>query len=167
MNDPLIHTPTRRQFLKTTAAASALAGVSVPFVHGASDDTLQVALIGCGGRGTGAAHNAMSVTGPPVKLVAMADVYQERLDKSYKSLKTQHEDKVDVPDDRKFIGFDGYKHAMDSLKKGDIAIFTTPLAFRWVHFRYAIDKGLNVFMEKPLIADGASAKKMYAMAEES
>jgi len=167
MNDPLIHTPTRRQFLKTTAAASALAGVSVPFVHGASDDTLQVALIGCGGRGTGAAHNAMSVTGPPVKLVAMADVFQERLDKSYKSLKTQHEDKVDVPDDRKFIGFDGYKHAMDSLKKGDIAIFTTPLAFRWVHFRYAIDKGLNVFMEKPLIADGVSAKKMYAMAEES
>src|ERR1700761_5036861 len=121
MNDPLIQTPTRRQFLKTTVAASALTGVSLPFVHGASDDTLQVALVGCGGRGTGAANNALSVTGPPVKLVAMADVFQDKLDKSYKSIKAQHDDRVDVPDDRKFIGFDGYQHAMGCLKKGDIA----------------------------------------------
>jgi len=167
MKDPLIYTPTRREFLKTTAAASALAGVSIPFVHAAEDSTLRVALIGCGGRGTGAASNALSVSGPPVKLVAMADVFKARLDKSFNSLKTQHEDKVDVPDDRKFIGFDAYKHAMDALKPGDIAIFTTPLAFRWVHFTYAIEKGLNVFMEKPLIADGPSAKKMYALAEEA
>jgi predicted dehydrogenase len=158
---------TRRQFLKTAAAASALAGVKIPFVHAAEDNTLKVALIGCGGRGTGAANNALSVTGPPVKLVAMADVFQKRLDTSYNSIKTQHADLVDVPDDRKFIGFDAYKHAMDSLKEGDIAIFTTPLAFRWVHFGYAIDKGINVFMEKPLIADGITAKKMYALAEKA
>ncbi|HSI11379.1 MAG TPA: Gfo/Idh/MocA family oxidoreductase [Chthoniobacter sp.] len=167
MNDPLIYTPSRRQFIKTTAAVSALAGVNIPFVHAAEDSTLQVALVGCGGRGTGAASNALSVSGPPIKLVAMADVFKARLDKSYGSLKTQHDDKVDVPEDRKFIGFDAYKHAMDALKPGDVVIFTTPLAFRWVHFRYAIDKGLNVFMEKPLIADGPSAKKMYALAEES
>ena len=167
MKDCLHSTTSRRQFLKTTAAVSALAGVNIPFVHAAEDNTLQVALVGCGGRGTGAAHNALSVSGPPIKLVAMADVFQNRLDTSYKSLSTQHADKVDVPDDRKFIGFDGYKHAMDSLKPGGVAIFTTPLAFRWVHFAYAIEKGLNVFMEKPLIADAPSAKKMYKLAAES
>ena len=167
MNDSLHSASSRRQFLKTTAAVSALAGIKIPFVHAAEDNALQVVLVGCGGRGTGAASNALSVTGPPVKLIAMADVFQERLDKSFKSLSTQHADRVDVPDDRKFIGFDGYKHAMDCLKPGDIAIFTTPLAFRWVHFGYAIEKGINVFMEKPLIADGISAKKMYALAEEA
>jgi predicted dehydrogenase len=167
MNESLPSGASRRQFIKTAAAVSALAGVKIPFVHAAEDNTLKVALIGCGGRGTGAAANALSVSGPPIKLVAMADVFQAKLDKSYKSLQTQHAEKVDVPDDRKFIGFDGYKKAMECLNKGDIAIFTTPLAFRWVHFTLAIEKGLNVFMEKPLIADGASAKKMYALAEEA
>jgi len=167
MKDSLPSGASRRHFLKTAAAVSALAGVKIPFVHAAEDNTLNVALIGCGGRGTGAAANALSVTGPPIKLVAMADVFQKRLDTSFKSLQAQHADRMDVPDDRKFIGFDGYKHAMDSLKPGDIAIFTTPLAFRWVHFGYAIEKNLNVFMEKPLIADGPSAKKMYALAEAS
>jgi predicted dehydrogenase len=160
----------RRQFIKTAtqvATVSALAGVKIPFVHAAEDNTLQVALVGCGGRGTGAAANALSVTGPPVKLVAMADVFEKRLNTSYDTLKTEHADRMDIPQDRKFIGFDAHKHAMDSLKPGDIAIFTTPLAFRWVHFQYAIDKGLNVFMEKPLIADGPSAKKMYQLAEAS
>ncbi len=72
----------RREFIKTTgrlAAASALAGMAVPYVHAAGNDTLQVALIGCGGRGTGAAGQAMSVKRGPVKLVAMADVFEERL----------------------------------------------------------------------------------------
>jgi predicted dehydrogenase len=157
----------RREFLKTTAAASALAGVTIPFVHAAEDSTTQVALIGCGGRGTGAAGNALSVSGPPLKLVAMADVFPNKLKGSLNALKQQHAAQVDVPPDRQFIGFDGYKHAMDSLKPGDVAIFTTPLAFRWVHFAYAIEKGLNIFMEKPVVADGPSAKKMYQLAEQS
>jgi predicted dehydrogenase len=167
MDTSSISLPSRRQFLKTTAAASALAGVQIPFVHAAEDNTTRVALIGCGGRGTGAAQNALAVTGPPLKLVAMADVSQRKLDASYKSISAERPTQVDVPEDRRFIGFDGYKHAMDALKPGDVAIFTTPLAFRPVHFRYAIDKGINVFMEKPLIADGTNAKKMYALAEES
>jgi predicted dehydrogenase len=161
---------TRRDFLKTTgavAAASALSGVTIPSVHAAGSDVINIGLVGCGGRGTGAAANALSAKGGPLKLVAMADVFKDRLDSSYHEIKSEYADKVDVPDDRKFIGFDGYKHAMDALKPGDIAIFTTPLAFRWVHFTYAIEKGLNVFMEKPLIADGVSAKKMYALAEEA
>ena len=170
MNSPHFPTSSRRAFLKaagSTAAVSALAGIKIPFVHAAESSTIEIALVGCGGRGTGAADNALSVSGPPLKLVAMADVSQKKLEGSLQSLKTQHADKVDVPADRQFVGFDGFKHAMDSLKPGGVAIFTTPLAFRWVHFQYAIEKGLNVFMEKPLIADASSAKKMYALAEES
>jgi predicted dehydrogenase len=72
-----------------------------------------------------------------------------------------------VPDDRKFIGFDGYKHAMDCLRPGDIVLLTTPPAFRWVQFKYAIEKGLNVFMEKPTTVDGPSTRKMLALAEEA
>jgi len=65
------------------------------------------------------------------------------------------------------LGFDAYKKAMDCLKPGDIAIFTTPLAFRWVHFTYAIEKNLNVFMEKPLTADGPTSRRMLKLAEEA
>jgi predicted dehydrogenase len=165
-----INPTSRREFLKTTgrlAAASALAGMAVPCVHAQGSETLRVALIGCGGRGTGAAANAMSVQGASLRLVAMADVFTEKLRSSYDALAHDYSNKMDVPDDHKFIGFDGYRHAMDCLKPGDIAIFTTPLAFRWVHFTYAIQKGLNVFMEKPLTADGPSSRKMLKLAEEA
>jgi predicted dehydrogenase len=162
---------TRREFIKTTgriAAASALAGVALPSVHAAGSDLVQVALIGCGGRGTGAASDALSTSKlGPMKLVAMADVFEDRLNGSFDTLKHECGDNVDVPQDRKFIGFDAYKKAMDCLKPGDVAIFTTPLAFRWVHFTYAISKGLNVFMEKPLTADGAASRRMLKLAEEA
>jgi predicted dehydrogenase len=95
----------------------------------------------------------------------MADVFPAKLASSYKSVKEDHEDIVDVPEDRKFIGFDGYKHAMDCLKPGDVVILTTPPAFRWVHFLYAIEKGLNVFMEKPTTVDGPSTRKMLELAD--
>jgi predicted dehydrogenase len=162
----------RREFIKTTgrmAAASALAGVAVPYVHAASDDTVQVALVGCGGRGTGAAAQAMGVKRGPVKLVAMADVFQNRLDSSYDGLSTDKacQASVDVPHERRFIGFDGYKQAMDCLKPGDVVILTTPLAFRWLHFGYAIEKGLNVFMEKPLTADGPCSRRMLLLADQA
>ncbi len=160
----------RREFLKNTgriAAASALAGCAVPHVHAAEDNTIKLALVGCGGRGTGAVANALSTKSGPIKLVAMADVFEHRLKASYKNLNKQFGDKVDVPEDRKFIGFDGYQKAMDCLKPGDIVIFTTPPAFRWVHFTYAIQKGLNVFMEKPLTADGPTSCRMLKLAEEA
>ena len=170
MNETQTPLTTRRTFLKNTgtfAAASALAGVVLPNVHAAENNTIQIALIGCGGRGGGAADNALSTKGGPVSLVAMADVFERNLNGRYQDLKKKHGDNVDVPNDKKFIGFDGYKHAMDSLKKGDIAIFTTPLAFRWVHFKYAIEKGLNVFMEKPLTADGPTSRRMLDLAEQA
>ena len=160
----------RREFIKTTgrvAAASALAGMALPLVHAAGNETLQVALIGCGGRGTGAAANAMNVKEVPVKLVAMVDVFHDKLNASYEGLSNKYAKQVDVPPERRFIGFDGYQHAMDYLKPGDIAIFTTPLAFRWVHFKYAIEKGLNVFMEKPLTADGPTSRRMLDLAKQA
>lgn len=161
---------TRREFIKTTgriAAVSALAGVVLPSVHAAGDETIQVALVGCGGRGTGAANNALSTTLGPVKVVALADVFENRVGASYQELKRQHGAKVDVPQDRQFVGFDGYKKAMDCLKPGDIVILTTPPAFRWVHFTYAIQKGLNVFMEKPVTVDGPTSKRMLGLAEQA
>lgn len=170
MSETTKGTTSRREFLKNTgriAAASALAGAAVPAVHAAENNTIQVALIGCGGRGTGAAAQAMSVKNGPIKLVAMADVFEDRLTSSYGRLKKQSADKMDVPEDRKFVGFDGYKKAMDCLNPGDVAIFATPPAFRWVHFTYAIQKGLNVFMEKPVTVDGPTTRKMLKLAEQA
>ena len=172
MNENPQGATSRREFLKNTsrvAAASALAGSAVPFVHAGENNTIRIALIGCGGRGTGAAVNALKVKHGPVKLVAMADVFKDRLDTSYKSIKKDKSlsAQIDVPEDRKFVGFDAYQKAMDCLKPGDVAVFATPLAFRWVHFGYAIKKGLNVFMEKPLTSDGPTSRRMLKLAEES
>jgi len=170
MNESPNNLSSRREFLKSTgrlAAASALAGVALPHVHAADDHTIRVALIGCGGRGGGAAANALSVKSCPTKLVAMADVFDNRLKAGYDALKRAHGAQVEVSDDSKHIGFDAYKKAMDALRPGDIAILTTPPAFRWVHFGYAIQKGLNVFMEKPVTVDGPTSRRMLKLAEES
>lgn len=171
MNPPEVEGTSRRNFLKTTgtiAGASALSGVVLPHVHAAMDSTIDVALIGCGGRGSGAAVNALSTAQGPVRLTAMADVFRDRLDGSYQALKRSDvASKVEVSDDRKFIGFDAYKAAMDCLKPGDVAIFTTPPAFRWLHFTYAVQKGLNVFMEKPVTCDGPTSRRMLKVAEEA
>jgi predicted dehydrogenase len=162
-------TSSRREFLGTSgriAAASVLAGTVIPAVHAeGAGETIQIALIGCGGRGTGAAANALASRGGPVKLVAMADVSADRLKSSYEHLSGTG--KVDVPAERQFLGFDAYKKAMDCLKPGDVAIFGTPPAFRWVHFTYAIDKNLNVFMEKPVTVDGPTSRRMFKLGEEA
>ena len=163
----------RRDFIKTTGkvtAASALAGVALPHVHANVDDTVKVALIGAGGRGTGAASNALSVSAAngPTKLVAAADVFEDKMKSSLNSLTKKHgKEKVALGKmkanglpEKGFIGFEGYKHAMDQLNPGDVAIFTTPPGFRWVFFDYAVKKGLNVFMEKPVTADGYGTQKI-------
>src|SRR5262245_40020863 len=143
MNESTNNLTSRREFLRNTsriAAVSALAGVAIPYVHAADNNTIQVALVGCGGRGTGAAENALRTSNQgPIKLVAMADVFASKLKTSYENLKNNGDigSQVDVPEERRLIGFDGYKKAMDCLKPGDVAIFATPLAFRWVHFAYA------------------------------
>ena len=170
MSEPQSVGISRRELLKTTgtvAAASAFAGMMVPKVYAAENNTIQVALVGCGGRGNGAASNALSTKHGPTKLVAMADVFKKKLADSHKNLTNKFGDQVDVPEDRQFIGFDGYKQAMDCLRPGDVVIMATPPAFRWVQFAYAIEKGLNVFMEKPTTVDGPSTRKMLALAEAS
>ena len=160
----------RRELLKNSgrvAAVGALAGVAIPRVYAGEDNTIKVALVGCGGRGTGAASEALHTTSGPIKLVAMADVFEKRLSSSYDNIKQGRDKQVDVPADRKFIGFDAYRKAMDCLDKGDVVILATPPAFRWVHFSYAIEKGLNTFMEKPITVDGPSTRKMLKLGEEA
>jgi predicted dehydrogenase len=163
-------TVSRRELLKTTgrvAAATALTSATIgPRAFAAQDSTIRVALVGCGGRGTGAASDALSVKNGPIKLVAMADVFEDRLKASHKSIAEKFKGQVDVKD-RQFVGFDAHKKAMDCLKPGDVVILATPPAFRWVHFTYAIEKGLNVFMEKPVCVDGPTGKRMLALGEQS
>ena len=160
----------RRDLMKTTgqvAAAATLSSLIVPGAYAAQKSAVQVALVGCGGRGTGAADQALQNASGPTRLVAMADVFEGKMDTSYKTLKGRNEEIVDVPEDRKFIGFDAYKHAMDALNPGDVVILTTPPAFRWVQFTYAIEKGLNVFMEKPVCTDGPAARRMLELNEKA
>jgi len=160
----------RREFLKNTgrlAATSAVAAGIAPRIYAAGSSTVNVALIGCGGRGTGAAANALSVNNGPIKLIAMGDVFEARLKSSYANLQKSHAAKMDVPEDRRFVGFDAYKKAMDCLRLGDVAIFATPPGFRWVHFTYAIKKNLNVFMEKPVTVDGPTSKRMFGLGKQA
>jgi predicted dehydrogenase len=179
--------PSRRDFLRTAgqvAAASALAGVALPHVHAAVDSTVQLALIGCGGRGSGAVANAMGAGGlvqgddmgaqraarsgaaGPVKLVAMADLRQDRLDGTHENLiQALGADQIAVPQDRRFLGFDAYRHAIDSLRPGDVALLTTHAAFRAIHLEYAVLKGVNVFMEKNFATDPAGVKRMLRAGE--
>ncbi|MFI5385154.1 MAG: Gfo/Idh/MocA family oxidoreductase [Fimbriimonadales bacterium] len=160
----------RRQFLQATggvAAATMLGGFRFPDVHPGGSDIIQVALVGCGGRGSGAAVNAVSTKSGPIKLVAMADAFEDRLTSSYDNLSKDYGKLMEVPPERRFVGYDAYKHAMDCLKPGDVVILTTPPAFRWVHFKYAISKKLNVFMEKPVTVDGPTSKRMLQLAEQA
>ncbi|MBM4039015.1 MAG: Gfo/Idh/MocA family oxidoreductase [Planctomycetes bacterium] len=149
----------------TVAAASALAGVALPPVHAGEDNTLRLALIGCGGRGGGAAVNAFNAPGGPVKLHAMADIFQRRLDGCYNHFSKQHAERVDVPAERRFAGFDAYKKAIDCLRPGDIALLTGYTAWRVSQLEYAVSKGVHVFMEKPFAVDAPAVRRMIAAGE--
>src|SRR5712671_5574960 len=158
---------TRREFLTDTtgfAAATLLARRAMAGAHRVGDDTIRLALVRCGSRGGGAARDALSVTRGPQRLVAMADVFEDRLTATGEALAESLDQGLDVPPERRFIGFDGYRRAMDCLGPGDVVILATPPAFRWVHFRYAIEKGLHTFMEKPISVDGPTTRKMLALA---
>lgn len=158
----------RRQFLAHTgqvAAASILSGAMVPKCHAQGDSTIKLALIGCGGRGTGAVGNAFAATGGPVKLHAMADLFENRLTASYSRLSEQFAGKVDVPPERRFVGFDAYKHAIDLLGPGDVALLTAHANFRPSHFEYAVSKGVHVFAEKSFAVDAPATRRWLKAAE--
>jgi len=158
----------RRNFLKKStvlaAAGTVMAGSVVSAVHAAENSTIKVALIGCGGRGMSAGIQALSAD-PNLKLWAVHDVFPEKSRDSARRLKEQFEQRerphvVDVPEERAFGEFDGYKHAMDSLDPGDVVLLCTPPAFRPLHYAYAVEKGLNVFAEKPVAVDIPGLKSL-------
>ncbi len=158
----------RRGFVKssgTLAAGSVLAGVAIPHVHAAEDNTIRLALIGCGGRGTGAVANALTVPNGNAKLVAMADLFPKRIEISHKNLAREFDAAVDVPADRQFIGFDAYRKAIDCLRPGDVALLTTHSAFRPIHLEYAVEKGVNVFMEKSFASDPVGIRRIIRAGE--
>lgn len=166
---PVSQALTRRSFLsntsKTLAGAAALGALPIErFAHAASPgDTLKIALVGCGGRGSGAASQALS-TGESVKLVAIADVHKDKLEGSLKGIAAQHKDKVQVPEDQKFIGFDAYKKA---IALADVVILATPPGFRPMQFEEAIRQGKHVFTEKPVCVDATGFRRFMAAAQES
>lgn len=151
-------TGNRRQFLKSsslTIAGSTLASqvaMAAPSVHPTGNDLLRVGLIGCGGRGTGAATQALTAD-ENVKLTAMGDMFQPRLESSLRSLKQRKEiaNKIDVPEDRQFLGFDAYQQVIDS--GVDVVLLATPPQFRPMHLKAAIDADKHVFAEKPVAVD--------------
>ena len=162
----------RRRFLARsgrTAAltATALAGVRLPPVHAAGDDTVRLALIGCGGRGSGAVANAMEVSGGPIQLVAMADLFENRLAGSHKALSANFGSRIDVPRDRQFVGFDAFRHAVDCLRpgSGDIAMLTGYAGFRPAQLEYAVERGVHVFMEKSFAVDPPGVRRVLRAAE--
>jgi len=160
---------TRREFLKTSsqaAAGAALAGAIATPGYAAESNTIKIALVGCGGRGSGAAAQALATKGP-TKLWAMADFFEHRLQSSLNSLKQQRPQQVDVPPDRQFIGLDGYRKAIDSLGKGDVVLLATPPGFRPVHLEYAVAKGVNVFMEKSFAVDAPGIRRVLKAGEEA
>ncbi len=159
---------TRRTFLhdSTTAAAGAALLTTLPvarFAHAAGGDTLKIAMVGCGGRGSGAANQAM-IADPGTKLRAMCDVQEEKLLSSLSSLRTQHPDRVDVPFERQFTTFDGYKKA---IAEADAVILATSPGFRPLHFEEAVKQGKHVFMEKPVATDAPGVRRVLAAAEEA
>lgn len=174
------HLPlSRRDFLRGTGAAVAASALPAALsvaraAHAAGDETLKIALIGCGGRGTGAASQALSTSGP-VKLWAMADLFADKLQSSLEALCTGQDanydraahkgfaGKVEVPPERRFIGFDAYKQAIDS--GVDVVILTTAPHFRSIHFEYAVAQGKHAFLEKPVAVDAPGIRRVLAAAK--
>ena len=165
---------TRREFLKNgskIAAAGAAAGVITPKLsiaksaHAYGSDTIKIGLVGCGGRGTGASIQAMNTESGNVELVAMADAFQNRLDSSLKTCQNNHKDKVRVPKDKQFVGFDGYKKVLES--DADMVILATPPGFRPLHFEKAIEAGKHVFMEKPVGVDAPGIRRVLRAGEKA
>lgn len=169
----------RRAFLHQSSAAMAGAALSTVLsrsVHAAGSDTVRVALVGCGARGTGAASQALKTKGPVV-LWAMADLFEDRLKTSLGHLTKGHQadydqelhqgfpEQIDVPPERQFIGFDAYRKAIDS--GVDMVILTTTQHFRPEHYEYAVKQGKHVFMEKPLAVDVPGVRRVLAADEEA
>ncbi len=158
---------TRRDFLKTSAVAAAAGVALTANVHAAGSDTIKVGLVGCGGRGTGAAHNVLDAA-PNVKIVALGDVFDFQVKKAQAGLrgaKNQHGNTADVPDDRCFTGLDAYKRVLDT--DANYIILATPPGFRSFHLEAAVAAGKNIFTEKPVSTDGPGIRRVLAAYEQA
>jgi predicted dehydrogenase len=164
-NSKSMHDPrsSRREFLKTSSAVALATGLAVSrSVHAAGSDVIRVALVGCGGRGAGAAYNALSANAN-VRLVALADAFREPLDRAHRSLLELDKARVDVSEDRKFVGLDAYQQAIAC--DVDMVLLCTPPGFRPAQFQAAVDAGKHVFMEKPIAVDAPGVRKVLAANE--
>jgi predicted dehydrogenase len=156
---------TRKEFCRTAAfaAGGGLMLSSLPIgasAFAAGNDTLKIAVVGCGGRGTGAVNQALTADSG-VQLVAMADAFRDRLDESHSNLSQRYgdTDQMNVPEENKFTGFDGFRHAIDL---ADVVILATPPGFRPQHFEYAVAQNKHVFMEKPVATDAPGVRRVLA-----
>ena len=160
----------RRNFLKTSSAAAIGGGTvlnnlsAVQAAHTSYNETIRLGLIGCGGRGTGAATQAMNTEGP-TKLVAVADAFKNNLERCVRNLHNNHGEKIDVPEERRFVGFDAYKGVLE--QDIDLVLIATPPAFRPMHFEAAVAAGKHVFAEKPVAVDAPGVRRFLKSAAES
>lgn len=159
----------RRDFLKTTSAVAAGGAMAtlaaVRPVHAAGSDVLKVGLIGCGGRGSGAAAQALQAD-ENAQLIAVADAFPEQMDKSLKSLKAEEKiaKQIDVPEDKRFGGLDGFKKVIEL---SDVVLLASPPGFRPEHFRAAVDANKHIFTEKPMATDAPGTRSIMASVEEA
>jgi len=160
----------RRDFLKTSAAVTGTAlagGLSVARgAQAAGSDLVKIALVGCGGRGGGAAVEALkNKAHPNVKLIAVADAFRDRVDICLRGVQAECKDKVDVPEERKFTGLDCHVGAIAS--GADMVLLCTPPGFRPMQFEAAVKAGKHVFMEKPVATDAPGVRRIMAANQEA
>jgi len=159
--------PNRRNFIKTgtvAVAGAALTSTVARTAHAAGSDEIRVALVGCGGRGSGAVDQIMNSKGN-TKLVAVADAFGKNAGGSVARLAKKHKEKVDVAPENVFVGLDAYKNAIDS--DCDLVVIATPPGFKPQQFEYAVNRGRHIFMEKPVASDAVGIKRVLASVEES
>ncbi len=165
-------TPNRRTFLfkAATTAGAVAAGSQVDIIDNAfagGGDSLKVGLVGCGGRGTGAAEQALTADKGNA-LYAMADAFGSQIEQCHANLKGSEipglAERVDVPPDRRYVGFDAYKQVIDEC---DVVLLTTSPGFRPIHFAYAVEKGKHAFVEKPMAVDGPGLRSFLDSARTS
>lgn len=159
----------RRSFIKTTGAAAlySAAALNLGFpnpMFSRSKESLKVGLVGCGGRGTGAAVQALNAD-PDTVLYAMADAFEDRLSSSLEIMKKAHGSKVQVDKERQFVGFDAYQKLIDS--GVDVVLLASPPGFRPDHLTAAIDAGKHVFYEKPVAVDAPGVRKVLEAAKKA
>jgi len=154
----------RRDFIKTTVGASLAAAIPAGLgLHAGGTDTIRIGMIGCGGRGTGAAIDCMTAA-PGVEVVAMGDLFKDRVEGSLKKLKEAHPDKIKVTPDKMFTGFDNYLKVC-ACPDVNLIVTATPPGFRPIHFKAAVEAGKHVFMEKPVAVDPAGVRSVIASAD--